>query len=152
MKLFCRTCNVEMLDNNSSGEYQCPNCNRITKVVFSLSEKAKPLDEVEEEMEEFQGKVKEDLMYSDFNLDRNFEPNSVIVEHTDEYALIRHHDSDSPSCECPTVYEIRKKGGETVWRQDICYMSEYVYEGTTYVEASSDQRKCAYEKWEEVTK
>ena len=64
-------------------------------------------------------------------------------------ALVRCYSNDA-DCECPVVYSIVKEGGKVLWRQQIAYMSEYIYNGEGVMSASNDQRNEAYEKWEEM--
>ena len=75
---------------------------------------------------------------------------ATIMNKHEDIALVRCYDSYSPECECPVIYAIAQKGKGIIWRQEIAYMSEYIDAGCPGIAASADQRKEAYEKWEEL--
>jgi hypothetical protein len=96
------------------------------------------------------GQSEENDKKAKYGLDDIFgEDNGQIVEERNGYALIRFHDSYSPSSEHPDVWQIRH-GKHTVWTSGTTDMAEFIHEGVGTHEVGSSLRKEAKEHFNKI--
>lgn len=121
---------------------------RLPQSIMKKYEKEDEDDYQTIEFEEEERKRKYGLDTFGFDSDSH----SQIIKEQNGIALVKHHDSASPSSEHPDVWEIREEGGNPLWNSGTTYMAEFVHEGLGTESVSPSIRKEAEQKFEDILK